>query len=126
VLADEPDPRGRQFTRIARVDGRSDDILSFPGRDGHECVSTRPVCARSSPRWLLGVSAASPKITRAAGVGSSPSLSRERQHRPTQPAGAGIYEEFQGDVVASTTALVEQSSNPAEWWNLANLLESAV
>jgi len=40
-------------------------------------------------------------------------------HRPTQPAGAGIYEEFWGD---ATTALVDQGSNQGAWWDLARLL----
>jgi phenylacetate-CoA ligase len=34
VLADGPDPSGRPFLRVARVDGRSDDILAFPAGSG--------------------------------------------------------------------------------------------
>jgi phenylacetate-coenzyme A ligase PaaK-like adenylate-forming protein len=34
VVADGPDPSGRPFLRLARVDGRSDDILAFPAAEG--------------------------------------------------------------------------------------------
>jgi phenylacetate-CoA ligase len=36
VLEEEPDPSGRPWLRIARVDGRSDDILALPARGGGE------------------------------------------------------------------------------------------
>jgi putative adenylate-forming enzyme len=36
VLADGPDPSGLPYRRIARVDGRSDDILHFAGAGGGE------------------------------------------------------------------------------------------
>ena len=36
VLADDPDPSGRPWTRIARVDGRRNDVLALPGRRGGE------------------------------------------------------------------------------------------
>jgi phenylacetate-coenzyme A ligase PaaK-like adenylate-forming protein len=38
VLADGPDPSGRPYLRVARVDGRSDDILRFPAPGGGEVV----------------------------------------------------------------------------------------
>ena len=39
VLEEEPDPSGRPWLRIARVDGRSDDILTLPARgSGEVCV----------------------------------------------------------------------------------------
>jgi phenylacetate-coenzyme A ligase PaaK-like adenylate-forming protein len=34
VLADGPDPSGRPYDRIERVDGRSDDVLELPAGDG--------------------------------------------------------------------------------------------
>jgi phenylacetate-coenzyme A ligase PaaK-like adenylate-forming protein len=34
TLAEGPDPSGRPYTRIERVDGRDDDILRFPGLEG--------------------------------------------------------------------------------------------
>jgi phenylacetate-coenzyme A ligase PaaK-like adenylate-forming protein len=34
VLADGPDPSGRPYDRIERVDGRSDDVLGLPARGG--------------------------------------------------------------------------------------------
>jgi phenylacetate-coenzyme A ligase PaaK-like adenylate-forming protein len=34
TVSDEPDPLGLPYGRIARIDGRSDDILELPGRDG--------------------------------------------------------------------------------------------
>jgi phenylacetate-coenzyme A ligase PaaK-like adenylate-forming protein len=36
TLADGPDPAGLPYTRIASIDGRSDDILRFPGRGGSD------------------------------------------------------------------------------------------
>ena len=36
TLAPGPDPSGRPFGRIERVDGRSDDVLHFPGAAGGE------------------------------------------------------------------------------------------
>jgi phenylacetate-coenzyme A ligase PaaK-like adenylate-forming protein len=36
VVAEEPDPSGRPWLRLARVDGRSDDILTLPAREGGE------------------------------------------------------------------------------------------
>jgi phenylacetate-coenzyme A ligase PaaK-like adenylate-forming protein len=50
TLADGPDPRGRPFLRIARVDDRSDDILSFPAVGGgtvdvHPHRLRAPFCA---------------------------------------------------------------------------------
>jgi phenylacetate-coenzyme A ligase PaaK-like adenylate-forming protein len=54
VLADGPDPSGRPFTRIDRVDGRSNDILTFPARDGDE-VRVHPFRLRSPFSALLDV-----------------------------------------------------------------------
>ena len=54
VLADGPDPSGRPFARIARVDGRSDDILTFAGRDGLD-VRVDPFRLRSPFSALLDV-----------------------------------------------------------------------
>jgi phenylacetate-CoA ligase len=54
VLAEGPDPSDRPFTRIARVDGRSDDILTFAGRDGHP-VRVDPFRLRSPFSTLLEV-----------------------------------------------------------------------
>jgi phenylacetate-coenzyme A ligase PaaK-like adenylate-forming protein len=34
VLAEQPDPSGRPWLRIAQVDGRSDDVLRLPARSG--------------------------------------------------------------------------------------------
>lgn len=38
VLAEGPDPSGRPFDRVARVDGRSDDVLRLPGINGGRVV----------------------------------------------------------------------------------------
>jgi phenylacetate-coenzyme A ligase PaaK-like adenylate-forming protein len=38
TLAADPDPSGRPYTRIARVDGRSDDVLRLPALDGGEAA----------------------------------------------------------------------------------------
>ena len=50
TLAEGPDPSGRPFLRIARVGGRSDDILSFPAVGGgtvdvHPHRLRAPFCA---------------------------------------------------------------------------------
>jgi phenylacetate-CoA ligase len=54
VIAEGPDSSGRPFLRIERVDGRSDDILSFPGRAGGE-VRVQPHRLRSPFSALLDV-----------------------------------------------------------------------
>jgi phenylacetate-coenzyme A ligase PaaK-like adenylate-forming protein len=41
VLADGPNPAGRPWLRLARVDGRSDDILALPAR-GRGIVRVHP------------------------------------------------------------------------------------
>jgi phenylacetate-CoA ligase len=46
MLADDQDPTGRPWLRIASVDGRSDDILSLPARGGGE-VRVHPFRLRS-------------------------------------------------------------------------------
>lgn len=38
VLADGPDPSGRPYDRIARIDGRSDDVLHLPAVEGRTVV----------------------------------------------------------------------------------------
>jgi phenylacetate-coenzyme A ligase PaaK-like adenylate-forming protein len=54
VVAEGPDPSGRPFQRLARVDGRSDDILRFPGVAGGE-VDVHPHRLRSPFATLLDV-----------------------------------------------------------------------
>jgi phenylacetate-CoA ligase len=54
VLAAEPDPSGRPFVRVARVDGRSDDILVFPGVGGGT-VDVHPHRLRAPFATLLEV-----------------------------------------------------------------------
>jgi phenylacetate-coenzyme A ligase PaaK-like adenylate-forming protein len=54
VVADDPDPSGRPFLRLARVDGRSDDILSFRAAGGGE-VDVHPHRLRSPFATLLDV-----------------------------------------------------------------------
>jgi phenylacetate-coenzyme A ligase PaaK-like adenylate-forming protein len=46
TLADGPDPTGLPYDRIAAVDGRSDDILRFPGARGGE-VAVHPYRLRT-------------------------------------------------------------------------------
>lgn len=54
VLARGPDPSGRPYARVARVDGRSDDILRFPGSKGGE-VAVHPYRLRAPFSALLDV-----------------------------------------------------------------------
>ena len=54
VLAEGPDPSGRPYLRIARVDGRSDDILRFPAQEGGE-VAVHPHRLRAPFSALLDV-----------------------------------------------------------------------
>ncbi len=51
VLAAGPDPSGRPYDRIQRVDGRSDDVLALPAADGG-LVSVHPYVLRA-PFTLL-------------------------------------------------------------------------
>jgi phenylacetate-coenzyme A ligase PaaK-like adenylate-forming protein len=46
TLAEGPNPSGRPFTRIERIDGRSDDILSLPGLAGGT-VAVHPIHLRA-------------------------------------------------------------------------------
>jgi putative adenylate-forming enzyme len=52
LLAENPDPAGLPFRRIARVDGRSDDVVRLPGVGGGE-VAVHPYRLRS-PFSALG------------------------------------------------------------------------
>ena len=54
VLAEGPDPSGRPFTRIARVDGRTSEILRFPAAGGRE-VAVHPYRLRAPFSALLDV-----------------------------------------------------------------------
>ena len=54
VLAEGPDPSGRPYLRIARVDGRSGDILRFPAANGGE-VAVHPYRLRSPFSAMLDV-----------------------------------------------------------------------
>lgn len=45
TIAAGPNPTGRPYQRIARVDGRSDDILTLPAPGGTVAVSPRPLRA---------------------------------------------------------------------------------
>ena len=49
-----PDPSGRPFDRIARIDGRSDDVLHLPGADGR-AVAVHPYRLRAPFVRLLDV-----------------------------------------------------------------------
>ncbi len=51
VLADGPDPGGRPYDRIERIDGRSDDVLTLPAHGGGN-VSVHPYLLRA-PLALL-------------------------------------------------------------------------
>lgn len=53
-LADGPDPTGRPFDRIARIDGRSDDVLRLPGVAGGT-VAVHPYRLRAPFVRLLDV-----------------------------------------------------------------------
>jgi phenylacetate-coenzyme A ligase PaaK-like adenylate-forming protein len=53
-LADGPDPSGRPFDRIERIDGRSDDILRLPGSGGGT-VAVHPYRLRAPFVRLLDV-----------------------------------------------------------------------
>lgn len=81
VLAEEPDPSGRPWTRIARVDGRSDDILTLPAREGGEGArsplpATRPVRA----------DAGGPAVPDRAPGGRAPRPDRLARGRGARPA----------------------------------------
>jgi phenylacetate-coenzyme A ligase PaaK-like adenylate-forming protein len=54
VLAEGPDPSGRPYLRIARVDGRSGDILRFPAANGGE-VAVHPYRLRSPFSAMLDI-----------------------------------------------------------------------
>jgi phenylacetate-coenzyme A ligase PaaK-like adenylate-forming protein len=53
-LAAGPDPSGRPYDRIARIDGRSDDVLGLPGRAGGT-VAVHPYRLRAPFVRLLDV-----------------------------------------------------------------------
>jgi phenylacetate-coenzyme A ligase PaaK-like adenylate-forming protein len=54
VMTDEPDPSGRPYARILRVDGRADEILRLPGADGGE-AAVHPYRLRAPFSTLPGV-----------------------------------------------------------------------
>jgi len=54
VLEDGPDPSGRPYLRVARVDGCSNDFLRFPARDGGE-VAVHPYRLRAPFSAMLDV-----------------------------------------------------------------------
>ena len=54
LLETAPDPSGRPFDRIARIDGRSDDVLRLPGADGR-VVAVHPYRIRAPFVRLLDV-----------------------------------------------------------------------
>jgi phenylacetate-CoA ligase len=54
LLETGPDPSGRPFDRIARIDGRSDDVLRLPGADGG-VVAVHPYRLRAPFVRLLDV-----------------------------------------------------------------------
>jgi phenylacetate-coenzyme A ligase PaaK-like adenylate-forming protein len=54
VLAEGPDPSGRPYLRIARVDGRSGDILRFAAQSGGE-VAVHPYRLRAPFSAMLDV-----------------------------------------------------------------------
>jgi phenylacetate-coenzyme A ligase PaaK-like adenylate-forming protein len=54
VLEDGPDPSGRPYLRVARVDGRSSDFLRFPAREGGE-VAVHPYRLRAPFFAMLDV-----------------------------------------------------------------------
>ena len=53
-LAEDPDPSGRPYDRITRIDGRSDDVLRLPARGGGT-VSVHPYRLRAPFVKLLDV-----------------------------------------------------------------------
>ena len=54
VLEDGPDPSGRPYLRVARVDGRSSDVLRFPAPGGGE-VAVHPYRLRAPFSAMLDV-----------------------------------------------------------------------
>jgi phenylacetate-coenzyme A ligase PaaK-like adenylate-forming protein len=54
VLEDGPDPSGRPYLRVARVDGRSNDFLRFPAHEGGE-VAVHPYRLRAPFSAMLDV-----------------------------------------------------------------------
>ncbi len=54
VLEDGPDPSGRPYLRVARVDGRSNDFLRFPAQGGGE-VAVHPYRLRAPFSAMLEV-----------------------------------------------------------------------
>ncbi len=54
VVDDRPDPGGRPYDRITRIDGRSDDVLLLPAASGRD-VAVHPYTLRSPFVQLLDV-----------------------------------------------------------------------
>ena len=77
VPADDPDPSGRPWTRIARVDGRSDDILTLPAREGGE-VRVHPYRLRATLRADSG----GPAVPGRAPGGRAPRADGAARRRP--------------------------------------------
>jgi phenylacetate-coenzyme A ligase PaaK-like adenylate-forming protein len=49
TVAGGPNPLGLPYTRLAAVDGRSDDVVTLPGTGGARSPCTRSGCGRRSP-----------------------------------------------------------------------------
>jgi hypothetical protein len=83
LLQTGPDPSGRPFDRIARIDGRSDDVLRLLDADGGSSPSTHTGCARRSSGCWTSSSTRSSTGTTVCSSGSSrgarlPLISRGR------------------------------------------------
>ena len=82
VLAKGPDPSGRPYLRIARVDGRSSDILRFPAAAGGE-VAVHPYRLRAPFSAIFDV--------RQYQIVHAPDGLRVRIGRPHRPASQTVF-----------------------------------